>query len=638
MEDPRSNQRQSPVSDRSLESTLDSRSLPEDDGMRQLRQKMHEIRDLASSTSEMASRMHVLMTRDYMTRRKQSISIAQSPLDPAAARETDLLGRYNVTQTDLIPTYAPELEQTTGEEGADTEDGKPVLGCVHYKRNVKEQCFDCNQWHNCRHCHDASPDLPFPHQLNRNMTQNMLCMLCKTPQPAGEVCLKCGEDAAYYYCPKCHLWDNDSNKRIYHCDDCGICRRGEGLGKDYVHCKRCNVCISISTSSTHPCVERATDCDCPLCLEYLFSSSTPVVSLLCGHYMHAACYKDLMHVTYRCPVCNKSAVNMELQWRKLDDEIRLQPMPEEEFEEEEDEDGSSTPALMESTDTRLASGLRNILLSSSPPRGSRRIPKRVWIGCNDCGGRGWTNFHWLGLKCPVCDGYNTNQMMPIGDRSRAPMPGTQRQRQHDFTGLHAVRAFGLEPEPDDRADSAYGIATSPASQPRQVPEIATPQRSYFLLAEDEGLLRRPDSAPVEREPYRLGGISPYDLLQNVGRSLSPMRMYLEEFDSNVRDRAAYASRRMSEYAASMAPKRFNTEQQPRRPHSIAEGETENVGFWGADGAQFLSGGEEGDDEDEEDGSGSEEDEDDDDDLDGLSIEGDGDGENEEDDMELFGHR
>ena len=228
--------------------------------------------------------------------------------------------------------------------------------------------------------------------------------------------------------------------------------------------------------------------------------------------------------------------------------------------------------------------------------------------------------------------------MPIGDRSRAPMPGTQRQRQHDFTGLHAVRAFGLEPEPDDRADSAYGIATSPASQPRQVPEIATPQRSYFLLAEDEGLLRRPDSAPVEREPYRLGGISPYDLLQNVGRSLSPMRMYLEEFDSNVRDRAAYASRRMSEYAASMAPKRFNTEQQPRRPHSIAEGETENVGFWGADGAQFLSGGEEGDDEDEEDGSGSEEDEDDDEDLDGLSIEGDGDGENEEDDMELFGHR
>ncbi|GAM82903.1 hypothetical protein ANO11243_008890 [Dothideomycetidae sp. 11243] len=312
---------------------------------------------------------------------------------------------HTLSDADKAPTYHPhshvqeELDELLGEEHT-----APILGCDHYMRNVKIQCFDCRMWFTCRHCHDSSPDLPYRHQLNRKRTQNMMCMLCSTPQPAADMCSSCGRESAYYYCPKCKLWDNDSTKRIYHCDDCGICRRGEGLGKDFVHCKRCDVCISISTSSTHPCIERATDCDCPLCLDYLFSSSTPVVSLLCGHYMHASCYKELMNVTYRCPVCSKSAVNMELQWRKLDDEIRLQPMPEEDFIEE---DERQQP--VEDTDAEMLDGS-----DTRPASGPRRIPRRVWVGCNDCGGRGWSNFHWLGLKCPVCDGYNTNQMTPTG--------------------------------------------------------------------------------------------------------------------------------------------------------------------------------------------------------------------------------
>ncbi|EME84281.1 uncharacterized protein MYCFIDRAFT_152534, partial [Pseudocercospora fijiensis CIRAD86] len=212
------------------------------------------------------------------------------------------------------------------------EEHLPDLGCMHYKRNVKVQCFDCQCWFSCRHCHDQSHNLPFPHSLNRKKTQNMLCMLCQTPQPAGETCINCREYAAWYYCSKCKLWDNDTNKRIYHCDDCGICRVGEGLGKDFVHCKRCNVCISISTSAAHPCIEKATEGNCPLCLNVLFESRTSVVSLPCGHYMHGTCYQDLMAVTYKCPVCSKSAVNMELQWRKLDDEIAAQPMPEDDEE------------------------------------------------------------------------------------------------------------------------------------------------------------------------------------------------------------------------------------------------------------------------------------------------------------------
>ena len=210
-------------------------------------------------------------------------------------------------------------ERDQGDEGMEV-DYQPTLGCMHYLRNVKVQCFDCHRWFTCRHCHDQARDLPFPHSLRRKLIRNMLCMICQTPQPAAEVCCNCGEWAANYFCEKCKLFDNDPNKSIYHCDDCGICRVGEGLGKDYVHCRRCNVCISIATSASHPCVERATEGNCPLCLVLLFESRTPVVSLPCGHYMHGECYKDLMAVTYKCPVCSKSAVNMELQWRKLDDE------------------------------------------------------------------------------------------------------------------------------------------------------------------------------------------------------------------------------------------------------------------------------------------------------------------------------
>lgn len=65
----------------------------------------------------------------------------------------------------------------------------------------------------------------------------MLCMFCGAAQRASDSCVNCGESAAYYYCGICKLWDNDPSKSIYHCNDCGICRKGRGLGKDFIHCK-----------------------------------------------------------------------------------------------------------------------------------------------------------------------------------------------------------------------------------------------------------------------------------------------------------------------------------------------------------------------------------------------------------------
>ncbi|CAG8540255.1 6474_t:CDS:2 [Racocetra fulgida] len=35
---------------------------------------------------------------------------------------------------------------------------------------------------------------------------------------------------ARYYCDKCKFWDDHPLRDIYHCDHCGICRKGRGLG------------------------------------------------------------------------------------------------------------------------------------------------------------------------------------------------------------------------------------------------------------------------------------------------------------------------------------------------------------------------------------------------------------------------
>jgi CHY zinc finger len=236
-------------------------SLPADDGMRHLRERIHGIRSDSVSQEEKARKMHDLMTEEW-----QNSQLSLRPLSPASMISQDVIfgpgsplstlcspaspllsstvpvdpqNPFNIHPEDLQPSYRPVPEpEPIADDGhmdeSPTETPEPVLGCKHYQRNVKIQCFDCKTWHTCRHCHDAA--VP-SHHLNRRATENMLCMQCWTPQAAGQYCKNCNERGAWYYCDICKLWDDDGSKRIYHCSDCGICRRGEGLGKDFVHCK-----------------------------------------------------------------------------------------------------------------------------------------------------------------------------------------------------------------------------------------------------------------------------------------------------------------------------------------------------------------------------------------------------------------
>ena len=237
----------------SQHATARSESLPADDGMAHLRLRIHDIREMNITDQERARMIHGLMTERYNYMRPTSpssfvshdrpftpnsghsmFSDAQYSSPTSAASDVDLNNPYNLRLGDTSPTYRPKIHVEHSEEDDDeTEDEEQVFGCQHYKRNVKVQCYECRRWYTCRHCHDAVED----HQLNRKQTRNMLCMACGMPQKASDHCENCQTEAACYYCDICKLWDNSSKKKIYHCPECGICRQGEGLGKDFYHCK-----------------------------------------------------------------------------------------------------------------------------------------------------------------------------------------------------------------------------------------------------------------------------------------------------------------------------------------------------------------------------------------------------------------
>ena len=102
-----------------------------------------------------------------------------------------------------------------------------------------------------------------------------------------------------YFCKECRLYDDTSDKSIYHCDRCGLCRVGEGLGIDVFHCDKCHACVDLDSKDHHQCLENCLQVDCPICGEYLFTSTQPGMFLKCGHTMHAHCYEKYIEGNFR---------------------------------------------------------------------------------------------------------------------------------------------------------------------------------------------------------------------------------------------------------------------------------------------------------------------------------------------------
>ncbi|XP_051144695.1 zinc finger protein BRUTUS-like [Andrographis paniculata] len=238
---------------------------------------------------------------------------------------------------------------------------KKIFGCEHYKRNCKLRAACCGKLVACRFCHDEISD----HSMDRKATSEMMCMNCLKIQPVGPVCMtpSCnGLLMAKYYCSSCKFFDDERD--VYHCPFCNLCRVGTGLGIDFFHCMTCNCCLSKKLMD-HKCREKGLETNCPICCDFLFTSSTAVRDLPCGHYMHSACFQAYACTHYNCPICSKSMGDMSVYFGMLDALMASEVLPEE-----------------------YRNRFQDIL-------------------CNDCNRKGRAPFHWLYHKCALCGSYNT---------------------------------------------------------------------------------------------------------------------------------------------------------------------------------------------------------------------------------------
>ncbi|VAH78885.1 unnamed protein product [Triticum turgidum subsp. durum] len=201
--------------------------------------------------------------------------------------------------------------------------------------------------------------------MTRKATQEMMCMVCLKVQPVGPNCQtpSCnGLSMAKYYCNICKFFDDE--RTVYHCPFCNLCRLGKGLGVDFFHCMKCNCCLGMKLTE-HKCREKGLETNCPICCDFLFTSSAAVRALPCGHFMHSACFQAYTCSHYTCPICCKSLGDMAVYFGMLDALLAAEELPEEYRERCQD------------------------------------------ILCNDCERKGRSQFHWLYHKCVSCGSYNT---------------------------------------------------------------------------------------------------------------------------------------------------------------------------------------------------------------------------------------
>ncbi|KAI8998279.1 zinc-ribbon-domain-containing protein [Gaertneriomyces semiglobifer] len=293
-----------------------------------------------------------------------------------------------VTDTDRQPTY---YDKAGG-----------ILGCKHYQRASKLQAHCCGKWDTCRFCHDEVSD----HNIVRNLITTMMCMYCGTVQPAGQDCINtaCKRRVSKYYCKECKLWDSDPRKNIYHCYDCGICRIGKGLGIDYFHCKKCNVCMAISLRGRHKCIERNLESDCPICGEYMFTSTTTVIFMPCGHCIHYKCHQEYIQTSYQCPTCLKSLADMTDYFQRIDAALAQQQMPQE----------------------------------------YENLYNQIY--CNDCEKKCFAKFHFMYHKCTSCKGYNTKVLHTL-DKCQVPTDQLRLVEDAAVSPNAATPTTAVNPEP-----------------------------------------------------------------------------------------------------------------------------------------------------------------------------------------------
>ena len=176
-------------------------------------------------------------------------------------------------------------------------------GCAHYpgkKCKIKEDC--CDRFHYCRLCHDDAEN----HTINRFKINRMKCMICTKEQHVSDRCINCNVQMAPYFCNICNLFATENIERIYHCEKCGSCRIKPSIDAKLIHCDRCVNCVV----ENHVCIDNNFASDCPICMEYLFTSRDPCTVMKCGHAIHIACLDEMIkNNNYKCPLCMRTIID-----------------------------------------------------------------------------------------------------------------------------------------------------------------------------------------------------------------------------------------------------------------------------------------------------------------------------------------
>lgn len=234
-----------------------------------------------------------------------------------------MLAPYNQMRSKTLTSRRDEGSDDRSKTYGKNKHGEEQLGCQHYLRACKLRADCCGKLYTCRLCHD---DAEQTHIMDRYATKEILCMRCDTLQAVSGRCQNkaCAQVFSRYFCEVCKFFDNCEGRKIYHCHSCNVCRAGRGLGKDYFHCMKCNQCMSMKYRfKGHRCVERAMESDCPVCNEFLFTSTKPVKYLSCGHLMHRACFEQFERNNgMRCPMCYRSLDSASATFHMIDRQLR----------------------------------------------------------------------------------------------------------------------------------------------------------------------------------------------------------------------------------------------------------------------------------------------------------------------------
>ena len=157
------------------------------------------------------------------------------------------------------------------------KEDKPI--CNHYKRNCEIKATCCQKFYGCRLCHDQIED----HKINRFKTEVIRCNKCLTEQNISNKCIKCGITFGESFCQTCRMWTDDE---IYHCQECGFCRKGKASDLFIVK-------IVMPMAKGHQCHTTINkENKCPVCLELLFNSVEAFTVTKCNHCIHQKCLQQ----------------------------------------------------------------------------------------------------------------------------------------------------------------------------------------------------------------------------------------------------------------------------------------------------------------------------------------------------------